>query len=207
MSSETMLRESLRQAASLLQRVADELTPRIGEAAAMLIEALGRGGRVFFAGNGGSAAEAEHLAGELIGRFQGERRPLPAIALGTDLGVLTALANDYGYEEAYARQLEGLAAAGDVLVVLSTSGNSKNLVTLLQRAARLAVRRIGLLGRGGGRCRQLVDLAIVVPSDDIPHIQEAHLAIGHSLCAAIDAEFQRAAAPATPASPPAPATP
>ena len=181
--------DNLRAASALLERAADELSPAIERAAAILVEALKDGRRLFLAGNGGSAADAEHLAGELVGRFQAERRPLPAMTLGADLGVLTALSNDYGYEEAYARHLEGLAGEGDVLIVLSTSGASANLIQLLRRAGELKLRSIGLLGRGGGACAALVDLAIVVPSDEVPRIQEAHLAIGHSLCAAVDEAF------------------
>lgn len=187
MAQQVTIKEMLNAASSLLVRSAAELAPEIERASAMLVEALRCGRCIFFAGNGGSATEAEHLAGELLGRYKAERRPLPAVALGTDLGVLTAIANDYGYTDAFARQFEGLARQGDVLVILSTSGDSANLIELLRRASARQVRSIGLLGRDGGRCRDLVDLPIVVPSDDVARIQEVHLVIGHSLCAEIDA--------------------
>jgi D-sedoheptulose 7-phosphate isomerase len=140
------------------------------------------GGRIFWMGNGGSAADSQHLAAELVGRFERERPGLAAIALTSDTAVLTSVANDYGFESVFARQVEALCRRGDVLVGLSTSGNSANVVRAMECAARLGVYRIGLTGRGGGRLRQCCDLWIGAPSESTARIQEAHMLIGHILC-------------------------
>tara|TARA_B100000676_G_scaffold307439_1_gene365906 strand:+ start:1138 stop:1767 length:630 start_codon:yes stop_codon:yes gene_type:complete len=150
-------------------------------------ETLVSGGRLFFCGNGGSAADAQHLAAEYVVRFERNRRGLSAMALTTDTAVLTAVGNDFGYEQIFARQIEALSSKGDLLILLSSSGLSTNLVTAAQQARTLDVRTIGLLGRGGGSLRDEVDLPIVVPTDSIARAQELHLLIGHAVCDVVDA--------------------
>ncbi|MGD8206699.1 MAG: SIS domain-containing protein [Thiohalocapsa sp.] len=152
---------------------------RFGEAACACLD---RGGRVFWMGNGGSAADSQHLAAELVGRFERERRGIASIALTTDSSILTSVSNDYGFEAVFARQVEALCRPGDLLVGLSTSGNSANVVRAMELAAGLDLFRVGLTGGTGGRLRALSDLCLVVPSERTARIQEAHILIGHILC-------------------------
>ena len=137
-------------------------------------------------GNGGSAADAQHIAAELIGRFVGDRRALPAVALTTDTSALTAIANDYGYDAVFSRQVEGLGRAGDVLLSISTSGNSESVNEASRAATLLGMHTMALTGKGGGALEALVDLALVVPSEVTAHIQECHIVIGHLLCDGIE---------------------
>jgi len=176
-----------------------DLAPQVHQGAEMLIETLRAGGKVFFCGNGGSAADAQHLAAELLGRFFLERAPLPAIALSVNSSTVTAIGNDYGYENVFERQLRGLGRAGDVLVGLSTSGNSENVVRAFQAARRMGIRVIGLTGQGGGAMAGLCDLCLAVPSRSTPRIQEMHIAVGHIMCELAEAALaEEAAAPAAP---------
>jgi D-sedoheptulose 7-phosphate isomerase len=156
-------------------------------------DALKRGNKIIFCGNGGSAADAQHLAAELIGRYLMERAPLPALALTVDTSALTAIANDYSYDEVFARQLGGLGQAGDVLVALSTSGNSKNVLRAIEVAREKGIRTIGMTGQSGGLMRQLCDICICVPSDRTNHIQEMHIAVGHMICGAAERTISGAA--------------
>lgn len=156
---------------ALVKRVAEEC-----------IEALRRGNRIFFAGNGGSAADAQHLAAELVSRFAFDRPGLPGMALTTDTSILTAVGNDYGYERVFARQIEALGREGDVLIALSTSGNSPSVLEALAAARFQSMRTIGLTGAGGGRMRALCDFCVRVPSDETARIQECHIVLGHVLC-------------------------
>ena len=151
-------------------------------AATLISEALSRGNKVFWCGNGGSAAEAQHLAGELIGRFRRRRPGLASIALTTDTSILTAVANDFGYDEVFQRQVDALCQPGDVVVGLSTSGNSKNVCAALQKARQIGGRTVALTGKTGGRMASLADVCIRVPSVDPARIQEAHILYGHILC-------------------------
>ena len=155
-------------------------------------DALARGGRVFFCGNGGSAADAQHLAAEYVVRFHRERRPLPALALTTDSSVLTAGANDLGFEQVFARQVRALAREGDVLFLHSTSGESENLLRAAEAAHDMGAVTVALLARGGGRLLALVDHALVVPTDVTARAQELHLAIGHLICEIVDRSIDRA---------------
>ncbi len=148
--------------------------------------AWGRGGKLLICGNGGSAADSQHLAAELVGRFQAERPGWAAIALTVDTSTLTAVANDYGFDRVFARQVEALGRPGDVLLVISTSGESANCLEAVTTAGRRGLRTHGLLGKGGGRLRGLVDSALVVPSDHTPRIQELHGLVIHALCAALE---------------------
>jgi D-sedoheptulose 7-phosphate isomerase len=164
------------------------------EAAAMLADALAAGKKVLLFGNGGSAADAQHIAAELIGRFERERRAFPAIALTTDTSALTAIANDYGYEDVFARQVRGLAAPGDVAIAISTSGNSPSVLRAVDAAAALGMRTIGLTGGTGGELAKHVHVSLcVAATTNTARIQETHITIGHVLCALVDARFGGAA--------------
>jgi phosphoheptose isomerase len=156
-------------------------------AADEIVAALRDGGKLLLCGNGGSASDAQHFAAELVGRFKRPgRRGLPALALGSDLASLTAWANDVGYDEVYARQVEAFGRRGDVLFGISTSGRSRNLLRAFSEARRLGLRTIGLLGGEGGELRSLSDIALVVPSSDTQHIQAAHIVLIHLLCELIE---------------------
>lgn len=163
-------------------RVLDDIA-RLG---ALLAAAVKNGNCVFFMGNGGSAADSQHLAAEFVGRFQKERRGLPAVALTTDTSILTAVGNDYGFDAVFARQVEALAKPGDVVVGLSTSGNSPNVVKALQAAKEIGATAVGLTGRSGGRMAEICDLCVRVPADVTARIQEAHILIGHIACQLVD---------------------
>ena len=164
------------------------MAPDILRAAERIAQALRQGGRIFACGNGGSAADAQHFAAELTGRFERERRGLAGIALTTDTSALTAIGNDYGFEAIFARQLEALGRPGDVLLALSTSGNSPNVLCAVEAARKQEITTIGLLGRDGGALAAQVDQALVVPVARTARIQEMHILILHLLCEAIDAE-------------------
>ena len=168
---------------------AQELTEPIAQAGSMVIESLERGGTLFFCGNGGSAADAQHLAAEYMVRFKRSRGPLRALALTTDTSVLTAGANDFSFSDVFARQVEGLAREGDILFLHSTSGESENLLRAAAAARRVGTRTVALLARGGGRLRKEVDLALVVPTETVARAQELHLAIGHAICEVVDRHF------------------
>jgi len=150
---------------------------------------LSSGGKLMFCGNGGSAADSQHLASELTGRFIKDRRPLAGLALSTDSSALTCIANDYSFDDVFARQLQGLGRAGDGLVAISTSGNSANVLRAVEAARALGVYTLGLLGRDGGKLAGLCDDAIVVPHGVTARIQEAHILIGHTLCGLIEDEL------------------
>ncbi|MFA5514962.1 MAG: D-sedoheptulose 7-phosphate isomerase [Desulfuromonadales bacterium] len=165
-----------------LTLVRRELTVAIGDCAALLIEALRQGNKILIMGNGGSAADAQHFAAELVGRFLRNRQALPAVALTTDTSILTAVGNDFGYDEIFKRQVEALARPGDVVIGISTSGHSNNVFYALTAANQLGCKTVGLLGRDGGNIGGIVDLNLTVPSQETPFIQEAHVTIIHILC-------------------------
>ncbi|MDQ8051138.1 D-sedoheptulose 7-phosphate isomerase [Luteibacter sp.] len=173
------------------QRMADDrsLREQIAQAASLCVDALRNGGKILFAGNGGSAADAQHWAGELVSRFYYDRPGLAAIALTTDSSILTAIGNDYGYDYTFARQVEALGKQGDVLVVISTSGNSPNILRAAQAAAERGVHVIGFTGHAGGKLAAMCGICFRVPSDETPRIQEGHEFIGHLLCALIEAQM------------------
>jgi D-sedoheptulose 7-phosphate isomerase len=163
--------------------VIDAGVSQAGDAIAMALQA---GNKVMFCGNGGSAADSQHIAAELTGRFIRDRRPLAGLALSTDSSALTCISNDYGYEHVFTRQVEGLGKEGDCLVGISTSGNSANIVNAFEYARANGIRTIGLLGRDGGVLAPLSDIAIIVPSQVTARIQEAHIMIGHTLCGIVE---------------------
>lgn len=165
------------------------LRAQIADAVALCVEALRNGRKILFAGNGGSAADAQHWAGELVSRFYYDRPGLPAIALTTDTSILTAIGNDYGYDYTFARQVEALGQEGDVLVAISTSGRSKNILRALDAAEQKGVKVIGFTGAGGGDMAGRCAICFQVPSTETPRIQEGHEFIGHLLCALIESEI------------------
>ncbi len=165
------------------------LETKIDQVARVAISTLQNGNKILLCGNGGSAADAQHIASELTGRFHLRRRALPAIALTTDSSALTSIGNDFGYEKLFSRQLEALGSSGDLLIVLSTSGESENIVQVLKTAGRMGIRTAGLGGKEGGRMAPLCDIALIVPSMATPRIQEVHILIGHIICQLIDEAF------------------
>jgi D-sedoheptulose 7-phosphate isomerase len=176
--------------AQLKQSAADVMAPHIARAAALLTDCLFADGKILACGNGGSAADAQHFAAELVGRFERERPELPAISLSTDTSLLTAVANDYSFEQVFAKQVRALGGKGDVLLAISTSGNSPNVVAAVQAAQEREMRIIALTGKGGGRIGELLapgDVHLCVPHDRTARIQEVHLLTIHCLCDAIDA--------------------
>ena len=146
----------------------------------------GGGGKLILLGNGGSAADAQHIACELVGRFLLERRALEAVALSTDTSILTSLGNDYGYDRIFERQIEACAKPGDVVVGISTSGNSPNVVLAVKRATKVGCTTIGMTGRGGGKLKGIVDILLNVPSEETPRIQESHILMGHIICELVE---------------------
>jgi phosphoheptose isomerase len=170
--------QALREQESLIQELGD-----------ILVACLRYGNRIFLCGNGGSAADAQHIAAEMVCRFETTRRALPAIALTTDTSALTAIGNDFGYEQVFARQVEALARPGDLLIGISTSGNSGNVIAAVQQANAMGVITLGLLGGSGGRLLDLCSHALVVPSPVTARIQECHILVGHIWCGMIDTAF------------------
>lgn len=170
----------------LAGRVAREHAGDIAEIARLVLHTLDAGRKLLFCGNGGSAADAQHLAAEYVVRFRRERLPLPALALTTDTSLLTAASNDFGFEHVFARQVRAMGAPGDLLFLHSTSGESPNLLAAARAARQEEVKTVALLARGGGRLRELVDVAVVLPTDNGAHAQELHLAVGHAICEIVE---------------------
>jgi len=170
-------------------RALADLAPRIERAAEAVVDCLEEGGKILWMGNGGSAADAQHMAAEIVGRFVRERPGLPSLALTVDTSILTAVGNDYGYEEVFARQIQALGDPGDVVIAISTSGNSPNVLRGLEEARALSIYSVGLTGEGGGKMAEAVDLLIDVPSKMTARIQEAHLLIEHAICESVDEAF------------------
>jgi D-sedoheptulose 7-phosphate isomerase len=184
-----LVTEELYDHQNLIKKVIDSLTGDIEAACQMIVTIIKNGSKVLIAGNGGSAADAQHIAAELSGRFVKERKALPGIALTTDTSAITSIANDYGYEYVFSRQLEALAQPGDLFIGISTSGNSEGILKAFQSAKKIGCKTLGLSGRNGGKMNGLCDLNIIVPSDVTARIQEMHILIGHILCKAVDDEF------------------
>jgi len=182
------VKKAFDESAAVIALAKDRLAGRIAEAARIIIEAFKAGRGVLLFGNGGSAADAQHIAGELVGRFRAERRPLKAEALVTDSSVVTAIANDYGYEAVFARQIEAKGSRGDVAVAISTSGNSPSIVAGLAKARELGLKTIALTGEGGGKCAACADVLLDVPARSSPRIQEAHAVIYHIICEVVERE-------------------
>jgi len=165
------------------------LHTQVGQVLELSVHALKSGRKLLFAGNGGSAADAQHWAGELVSRFYFDRPGLPAIALTTDTSILTAIGNDYGYDYVFARQIEALGQEGDVFFAISTSGNSKNIVRAIEASRAKGMKVVGFTGQAGGKMADLCDVCFRVPSPETPRIQEGHEALGHLICALIEQEI------------------
>ena len=179
-------REHLKTAQATLKYIADPLEI----AANLCINSLQNGGKILIFGNGGSAADAQHIAAELVGRYKVERKGLSAIALTTDTSALTSIGNDYGYNHVFDRQVEALANKGDVAIGISTGGSSDNVISALRLAKKMGCKTIGFSGRDGGEMNALCDVNLVVPAEDTPRIQEMHIVIGHTVCHLIDLAFK-----------------
>jgi len=177
---------SLREGAELRMQISRDNAEAIVEAASAITKCLRGGGKLLLFGNGGSAADAQHLAAEFVGRFVGERRALPAIALTTDSSIITAVGNDYGFEHIFARQIEGLGRANDVAIGVSTSGNSPNVIAAVEAASKRGLKTIGLIGKYGVMLAKSVDIAITVGAINTARIQECHIAIGHLFCELVE---------------------
>jgi D-sedoheptulose 7-phosphate isomerase len=183
------VRQHFADSARLKLDAADALAPEIARAAGVLTECLLGGGRILACGNGGSAADAQHFAAEMVGRFERERPELPAISLSTDTSILTAVANDYSFEQIFGKQVRALGGHGDVLLAISTSGNSGNVIAAIDAAREREMRVIALTGKGGGRVGRMLaegDVHLCVPHDRTARIQEVHLLMIHCLCDAVD---------------------
>ncbi|MCF8719520.1 D-sedoheptulose-7-phosphate isomerase [Nitrospina gracilis] len=183
------IKEFLNESADLKREVANTLAPQILEAINHVRHSFENGGKLLLMGNGGSAADAQHLAAEFIGRYKLERSPIPAIALTVDSSILTCVGNDYSFDDVFARQVKGLARKEDTVIAISTSGNSGNVIKAVEAAKEIGAVTIGFLGKGGGKLKDLVDVPIIVPSADTARIQEVHITIGHILCEILDQEF------------------
>lgn len=180
------LSRSLEEHLKTIQALIDSLLPQIETAGSVIWKALKSGHKILLCGNGGSAADAQHIAAELVGRYEHERRAFPAISLTTDTSALTAISNDYGYENVFARQVEALAVPGDVLIAISTSGKSPSVVKAVEQARAIGCKTIALTGCSGQPLASHCDLAVVVPSERTSRVQEAHITIGHLWCEIVD---------------------
>jgi D-sedoheptulose 7-phosphate isomerase len=184
MTFEKSLAEAIRTLESL-----GEIRPAIDAAAELIVGTLRAGGKLLICGNGGSAAEAAHFATELVGRFERSRRPLPAVALSSDGSLITCIGNDFGFEQVFARQVAGLSKPGDLVVVVTSSGRSPNIVAALQEAGRLGLKSIAFLGRGGGKAKGLATCELIIPGSRGTSAQESHLFLIHYFCELIEASF------------------
>jgi len=191
LARQAYIQDELKASADIKSKIAEQCNDAIIKAVDTLIRTLNQGGKILLCGNGGSAADAQHLATELVIRMNPalKRPAIPAISLSTDSSMLTAGANDIGYDNVFAREVEALGRKGDVLVAISTSGRSESVNNALRKARAQGMATIGLLGKDGGSSRELVDVAIVIPSDDTQRIQEGHITVGHILCALIEREM------------------
>lgn len=183
---ETMIQKELQAHLETIRTVVETMQPDIKAAAEAMVETLKQGNKILLCGNGGSAADAQHIAAELTGRYKTERKALPGIALTTDTSALTAIGNDYGYDSVFSRQVEALANDGDMLIGISTSGNSQNVLNAFESARARGCKLLALTGRDGGKMKAMADWNLIVPSNDTPRIQEMHILIGHTLCQAVD---------------------
>lgn len=181
-----IIQRSLQDSLRIKEKFILEHADRIKELAAWIAEAFGRSGKLLIFGNGGSAADAQHIAAEFVNRFIIERPPLPALALTTDTSILTSISNDYDYSEVFAKQIRALGCEGDIALGISTSGNSPNVVKGLEVSREMGIKTVALAGKDGGRIAGVADLAFVVSSDHVPRVQEAHGLFGHILCELVD---------------------
>ncbi len=184
--TENILRSNIEGSAQVHSQLLGACLPVMIEAANALVSAYRTGHKALFFGNGGSASDSQHMAAEFLGRYLLERSPLPAVALSENTSAVTAIANDYGFEQVFSRQLQALGVPGDVAFGISTSGNSPNVIEALATARKMGLHTIGLTGASGGKMRGMVDTLIAVPSTETPRIQECHILVGHALCDAVE---------------------
>jgi D-sedoheptulose 7-phosphate isomerase len=189
MNSINLLNQKIKVLENLLISLVVQQGETFSECAELFVDTLRNGNTIYWCGNGGSAAESSHLAVELIGRFKDNRRPLPSISLNSDASAITCIANDFGYSQIFSRQLEGLAKSGDLLITLSTSGQSENIIEVLNKARDLRIESIALLGKGGGSAASIATKTIIIDSSETARIQELHLLIGHTLCEYAEAQI------------------
>ncbi len=185
------IKKGLLDSAELKKKVADTLCGEIYKAAQLIKDSLAGGGKLLIMGNGGSAGDAQHIAAELVGRFKKERKALPAIALTTNSSTLTALGNDYEYAVIFSRQIEAFARKGDVVMGITTSGNSENVIRGLKLANEIGAVTIALLGNTGGKAKDVANVSIIVPSNDTGRIQEVHITVGHLICEIIEQDLAK----------------
>ncbi len=187
----SLIQKEIQASVELKERVKEELAEKIVEVANILAECINKGGKILLCGNGGSAADAQHFAGELVVRLTSDytRTAIPAITLSSDSFILTACANDFGFEQVFSRQVEALGKPEDILVCISTSGNSPNLIKAAQKAKEKKMKTVGLLGGDGGELKKFTDISLIVPSHATPRIQETHICICHILCELIEKEL------------------
>ena len=185
----SMIQKEFQDHITISQKSMKNLSNNIEIAAKICIKTIRKNGKIILFGNGGSAADAQHIAAELVGRYITERKGLSAIALTTDTSILTSIGNDYGYEEIFSRQIEALAKSEDVVIGISTGGTSKNVINAMKLANETGCKIVGFSGKDGGMMNEICDVNIVVPSDQTPRIQEMHILIGHTLCHLIDYEL------------------
>ena len=185
----TQIVEALAESIQAKKRVIESNVPVLENITAALIKALKNGNKVLLFGNGGSAADSQHIAAEMVSRFRRERKALPAIALTTDTSILTAIGNDYSFDNVFARQIEALGELGDVAIGISTSGNSPNVIKAVRTAKQMKLVTIGLTGESGGELKNCVDICFQAPSPSTPHIQEVHLTVAHAICDIVESEF------------------
>lgn len=188
---QTTIKELIRESVSVKNELLknESIISSIAEASNLCLNSLRNNNKILLAGNGGSAADSQHIAAELVGRFYKNRAALPAIALTTDTSALTAIGNDFGFETIFSRQVEALGNSGDVFIGISTSGNSANILSAAEKSNKSGIKVIGLTGSTGGKLKDLSDTIIRSPSDDIPRIQETHILIGHIICEIIEKEI------------------
>ncbi len=177
---------AFKESSEIKMKFAQQYKEKILEVGKEIVSAIERGNKVLLFGNGGSAADAQHIAAEIVGRFRRERRGLPAIALTTDTSILTAVGNDYGFETVFERQIEALCNPGDVAIGITTSGNSENVIRALKRANEIGAVTVAFTGGSGGRVVEIVQHSFIVPSHETPRIQECHITLGHVLCEILD---------------------
>jgi len=187
-STDREIAKRLEESAQIKLAIAKSMVREIESIANFIVAAYKRGGKVVLFGNGGSAADAQHIASELVGKFELRRQPFPAMAFTTNTSTLTAVANDYGYEAVFSRQVEALVSEKDVVIGISTSGNSPNVVEAIKTARTKGAKTIGLTGGNGDKLAEVADLVLIVPSDSTPRIQEAHITVGHIVCELVERE-------------------
>jgi len=183
------IQDELKEHIGVLDEVLTTQVETIHKIALLIPECHKNGGKVVLFGNGGSAADAQHIAAELVGRYKAERKSLAAISLVTDISVLSAIGNDYHFDQIFERQVEGLVSPNDLVIGISTSGNSENVIKGISKAIEIGAVTIAFTGRDGGRLKEIAEVSLCIPSDNTPRIQEAHITVGHIICGLVDKEF------------------